>query len=721
MATFLLEIGTEELPADFVRLAQPQLQAIVARDLQEARLACDAIRTGGTPRRLAVTVTGLPRQQEDLVEDRKGPPAQQAFRDGQPTQAAMGFARRCGCSPDQLEIRDTDKGPFVFARTTEAGRPTAEVLVGCIPGWIRSLQGRRFMRWGAGDGRFSRPLRWLVALLDEAVVPVALSDVDPPLASDRLSRGHRLHPGTVTIPSAAGYAAALEAADVQVDREARGAAIRTALQAGATAAGAELDLPEALFDELVDLVESPRLIEGSIDTDYLALPPEVLSTVMRSHQRYVPLRLANAAADPLALEAGEALMPRFLCLSNGLAAAADTIRRGNERVLRARLADAAFFLAADRRQSSAERVEALDRVTFAEGLGSLADRSQRLAWLADRLCRRLPLADTAAVAARRAAPLCKHDLVSQMVGEFPELQGVMGAKYLLAEGESRAVALAVLEHYQPRGAGDALPGSEAGAVLALAERLELLLSIFARGERPSGSSDPYALRRAGNGVLQILWDRDWSLDLVALMAEATAHWQPLLPELEVQPLTLAADLLDFLRQRLASLLEEEGFGADLVQAVAGDGVSLERLLRDPADARARVELLRRLRSEGSLPLVQAVVQRASRLAEQADLAADQVNPQGVVDPALFASPSESAVLAVLERLGVHAAASGTGRYEPLARLLGESGTTLAAFFDGPDSVMVLCDEPEVRRNRLRLLAVLRNQASELADFSRLGG
>jgi glycyl-tRNA synthetase beta chain len=721
MATFLLEIGTEELPADFVRLAQPQLQAIVARDLREARLACDAIRTGGTPRRLAVTVTGLPPEQEDLVEERKGPPAQQAFRDGQPTQAAIGFARRCGCSPDQLEIRDTDKGPFVFACTTEAGRPTAEVLAGCIPGWIRALQGRRFMRWGAGDGRFSRPLRWLVALLDEAVVTVALTDIDPPLASDRLSRGHRLHPGTVTIPTAADYGAALGAADVQVDREARGGAIRAALEAAAAAAGAELDLPQGLFDELVDLVESPRLIEGSIDTDYLALPPEVLSTVMRSHQRYVPLRLAAAAADPLALEAGEILMPRFLCLSNGLAAAADTIRRGNERVLRARLADAAFFLAADRRQSSAERVEALERVTFAEGLGSLADRSQRLAWLADLLCRHLPVAEAAAVAARRAAPLCKHDLVSQMVGEFPELQGVMGAKYLLAEGESRAVALAVLEHYQPRGAGDALPSSEAGAVLALAERLELLLSIFARGERPTGSSDPYALRRAGNGVLQILWDRDWSLDLVSLMAEATAHWQQRLPELAVQPLTLAADLLDFLRQRLASLLEEEGFSADLVQAVAGEGISLERLLRDPADARARVELLRRLRSEGRLPLVQAAVQRASRLAEQADLAADRVSPQGVVDPGLFASPSEAAVLTVLEALGVHAAAAGTARYEPLARLLGESGATLAAFFDGPDSVMVLCDEPEVRRNRLRLLAVLRNQASVLADFSRLGG
>ncbi len=721
MATFLLEIGTEELPADFVRLAQPQLEAIVTRDLREARLSWVSLTTSGTPRRLAVTIAGLPERQQDLVEDRKGPPAQQAFRDGQPTPAALGFARRCGCDPEQLEIRDTDKGPFVFARTTEAGRSAEEVLTGCIPGWIRALQGRRFMRWGDGDGRFSRPLRWLVALLDEAVVPVALTDVDPPLASDRLSRGHRLHAGAVTIPSAAGYAAALEAADVQVDREARGAAIRTALEAAATAAGAELDLPEALFDELVDLVESPRLIEGAIDAAYLALPPEVLSTVMRSHQRYVPLRRSAATDDPLALVAEGVLLPRFLCISNGLEAAADTIRRGNERVLRARLADAAFFLAADRRQSSAERLEGLDRVTFAEGLGSLADRSQRLAWLADLLCRQLPVGEAAAVAARRAAPLCKHDLVSQMVGEFPELQGIMGAKYLLAEGESRAVALAVLEHYQPRGAGDALPGSEAGALLALAERLELLLSIFARGERPSGSSDPYALRRAGNGLLQILWKWDWSLDLVALMAEATAHWQGLLPELEIQPAALAADLLEFLRQRLASLLEEQGSSIDLVQAVAGEGVALERLLRDPADARDRVELLRRLRSEERLPLVQAVVQRASRLAEHADLAAGVLSPAGVVDPSLFGSPSEAAVLSVLERLAVHAAASGTARYEPLARLLGESGATLAAFFDGDDSVMVMCDAPEVRRNRLRLLAVLRNQAAVLADFTRLGG
>jgi glycyl-tRNA synthetase beta chain len=435
----------------------------------------------------------------------------------------------------------------------------------------------------------------------------------------------------------------------------------------------------------------------------------------------VPLRIAGASADPLAQSAEGVLLPRFLCIANGRAEATATIRRGNERVLRARLADAAFFLAADRRQPSAERVEALDRVTFAEGLGTLADRSRRIAWLTDLLCRSLPIGADTAAAACRAASFCKHDLVSQMVGEFPELQGVMGAKYLLAEGESRAVALAVQEHYLPRGAGDDLPRSDAGALLALAERLELLLSIFARGERPSGSSDPYALRRAGNGLHQILWDRQWSLDLVELLAQATPHWQRLLPDLTVQPQALAADLLEFLRQRLASLLEEEGFGPDLVQAVAGDGVASERVLRDPADARARAELLQRLRREERLPLVQAVVQRASRLAEHADLEWDVVRPDGVVDPALFRSPSEAAVQTVLESLAIHAAASGTARYDPLARLLGESGQTLADFFDGADSVMVMCDEADVRRNRLRLLAVLRNQAAVLADFSRLSG
>jgi glycyl-tRNA synthetase beta chain len=721
MATFLLEIGTEELPADFAGSALEQLGQRVRRDLAEARISSGSIRVDGTPRRLALRLEDLPERQEDRSEERKGPPAQQAFRDGLPTPAAVGFARRCCVDPEALEVRDTDKGAFVFARTLERGRVTAEVLAELAPIWIWSLQGRRFMRWGNGESRFSRPIRWLVALLDGAVVPITLADCDPPVRSDRLSRGHRLHADPLVIDSAASYGPTLAAADVQVDRPARATAIRQAITTAAEAANARPDLPDSLFEELVDLVESPRLIEGAIEERFLALPPEVLSTVMRAHQRYVPLQRRDAPADPLALEAGSQLLPRFLCIGNGLDAATATIRRGNERVLRARLADAEFFLAADRSTASIDRREQLARVTFAEGLGSLRDRVERLEWCTDVLLERLPLAAPIAHHSRRAAHLCKHDLVSQMVGEFPELQGVMGGKYLLAEGEPREVALAVLEHYLPRGAGDALPGSDAGAVVALAERLELLLSIYAKGERPTGSSDPYALRRAGNGLLQILWERGWRLDLPDLMQRCTTQWAVLFPAFQVDSGTLAAELAEFLRQRLVSLLEEEGFPVDVVQSVAGEGLGLERVLADPADARRRAELLQVLRRSGELAAVQAVVQRASRLAEKGTLASGVCSPSGVVEPALFEKGSEAAMLEVLRQLEPVITGNDPDRYRLLARGLAESSSTLAAFFDGADSVLVMAEDPAVRSNRLNLLGVLRNQAAVLADFNRLSG
>jgi len=721
MATFLLEIGTEELPADFARLALPQLEEQVRADLTDARLAGTAVHATSTPRRLALTIEGLPERQPDRQEERKGPPAGQAFADGAPTGAAVGFARRCGVDPSALEVRDTPKGPFVFATIREPGRDAVAVLQELIPAWIRGLQGRRFMRWGEGEARFSRPLRWLVALLDDSVVPLALEDCDPPLAADRLSRGHRLQEEPVAIEDAVLYAATLAAVDVQVERSARADWILRQLAEAASEASARVDLPPELFDELVDLVESPQLIEGGFEARFLALPAEVLSTVMRSHQRYVPLVHPDAPDDPLALEAGATLLPRFLCIGNGRPEAAETIRRGNERVLRARLADAEFFVRADRAVPSIDRRDQLDRVTFAEGLGSLRDRSERIEWFTDVLLDGLVLPAATATAARRAAHLCKHDLVSQMVGEFPELQGVMGGKYLLAEGESREVALAVLEHYLPRGAGDALPGSDAGAVVALAERLELLLSIFARGERPSGSSDPYALRRAGNGLLQIVWSRGWSLDLEGLLIRASGHWASLFPAFAVDAGALTADLAEFLRQRLVSLLEEELVDGDLIQAVAGEGLDCSRVLRDPADARQRVGLLADLRRSGELAAVQAVVQRAARLAEKGDLGSGALSPAGLVDPGRFEKPCEQAMLAVLERLEPIAAGSSAGRYGELARGLSASAGALAAFFDGETSVLVMVDDPDVRRNRLNLLGLLRNQAAVLADFSRIEG
>jgi glycyl-tRNA synthetase beta chain len=719
VSTFLLEIGTEELPADFARLALPQLEALVASSLAEQRLEYSHLDSTSTPRRLAVTVEGLPPRQQDREEERKGPPASQAFRDGTPTGAAVGFAKRCGVAADQLDIRDTPKGPFVFAVLREPGRDTAEVLASLIPGWIQQLQGRRFMRWGEGECRFSRPVRWLVALLDEAVVPVVLPGTDPLVAAGRHSRGHRLDIEPVEIPSAAHYADRLEAAGVMVSRRSRRERIQTAIAAAAEARNGRADLPEALLEELTDLVEQPLLIEGAMEPTYLDLPAEVLGTVMRSHQRYVPLYHGDADMDPLAAAARGVLLPRFLCISNGRDEARDTVRRGNERVLRARLADARFFVMADRAVASIDRRDQLARVTFAEGLGSLRDRVERMEWCTDVLLEALALPEAAADHARRATHLCKHDLVSQMVGEFPELQGVMGAKYLLAEREPRGVALAVLEHYLPRGAGDALPESDAGAVVALAERLELLLSIFAKGERPSGSSDPYALRRAGNGLLQILWARGWRLDLDALLQRSSLHWQALLPGLEVSADRLRGDLVEFLAQRLASLLEEDGLEPDLVAAVAGPSLPMARLLRDPVDVRQRGLLLGALRRQGRLGAVQAVVTRAARLAEKDALPPDVLSPDGVVDAGLFEKASEAGMLAVLERLTPLAASCSSAGYSALASALEESAEALGAFFDGDGSVMVMAEDAAVRSNRLAMLGVLRNQAAVLADFRQL--
>ncbi len=721
LPTFLLEIGTEELPADFARLALPQLESLVQRDLAAARLSHGPVVCTSTPRRLALLVPDLPNSQDDQAEERKGPPASAAFQDGVPTPAAQGFASRCGVDASQLEVRETPKGPFVFAVVHQAGQPTAEVLAELIPQWITTLQGRRFMRWGHGESRFSRPVRWLVALLDGAVVPVQLMDSDPPVSSGNRSRGHRLRDQAVEIANAQSYAQALATAGVEVHREDRRAWIHQQVQQAATGLGAKPDCPESLLDELTDLVESPVLIQGDVDPHYLSLPAEVLSTVMRSHQRYVPLVREGARIDPLALDATESLLPSFLCIGNGLPAASATVKRGNERVLRARLADAEFFVQADRAVASIDRRSQLARVTFAEGLGSLLDRVERLEWLTDVLLEAIALPDPTADHARRAAHLCKHDLVSQMVGEFPELQGVIGGKYLLAEGEPRAVSLAVLEHYLPKGAGDALPSSEAGAVVALAERFELLLSIYAKGERPSGSSDPYALRRSGNGIVQILKDQGWHFDLVGFLVRATTHWSQLLPHCQVDAAALAAELAEFLRQRLVNQIEEDGIDADLVQAVAGDPAAAARVLEDPADVSLRAALLVDLRRRGELPAVQAVVTRAARLAEKADLAPGVVSAKGVVDPALFEQPSEAAMLEVLNALEPMALAPSADTYGALAQGLSASAEALAAFFDGDQSVMVMVDQPAIRANRLNLLAILRNQAYVLADFSRISG
>ena len=720
MTTFLLEIGTEELPADFAKLVITQLFEKVSSDFSQYRLKYGEIRCTSTPRRIVLTANNVSGSTEDFIEDRKGPPLSQAFKNGLPLPPAIGFAKSLGLRPDELETRKTSKGSFIFAKVIEKGRPVGELLAELIPKWITSIQGRRFMRWGKGELRFSRPIRWIVALLDEKVVPIKLLNTDPEIYSNKFTKGHRLYEKSLEITSANEYFSILENSGVIIDRERRKSLIdKLILQAGIKYKTYP-SISEPLLNELTDLVESPSLIIGSFDDSFLSLPPEVLTTVMKVHQRYIPLYLSEELInDPLSLDSKSTLLPEFLCITNGLNESIDNIRKGNERVLRARLSDAKFFVDSDLSTSSLERRKLLDEVSFAIGLGTLLDRVNRIEWIVGKLSEQLigPIVNIENT--KRAAFLCKNDLVSQMVGEFPELEGIIGGKYLLKEGEPREVALAVLEHYSPRGSKDSLPISHSGSILALAERFELLLSIFSKGERPSGSSDPYALRRAGNGIMQILWFNNWKFNLNEFLLESINYWSNLFPDFDIITEELIKEFSEFFRQRIFSLLEEDGIDIDLIQSLVGENIPSRSLLIGPVDIRIRADLLSEMRKNGKLLPLQSVVIRASRLAQKSSLPLDILESSQHVKPELFEKESECKMLDVINSLEPIVKSSSDEKYSNLAKELEFASKVLEEFFDGDQSVMVMTDNIKVRSNRLNLLAIMRNQANVLADFSQI--
>ncbi len=720
MATFLLEIGTEELPAEFSRQVISQLREKALADLNQMRVVHGNILCSSTPRRIFLLVENICELAKDYVEERKGPPEIQAFNNGSPTSAAIGFAKSCGVNPNELQIRDTPKGPFVFAKIIEKGKPVDELLISLVPKWIGDLHGSRFMRWSTGERRFSRPIRWIVCLLDQKLIPISILGCNPEIKSGNQSRGHRLFQESLTITSPSEYISTLEKNGVQVDRARRQKIIQNLIDKAANEYKSFPDLPHELLEELTDLVELPSLVCGQYDDLFLNLPPEVLTTVMRSHQRYIPLYITDKSeVDPLALNSKNILNTSFLCISNGLNVSNKTVTLGNQTVLKARLSDAKFFEDADLAISSSMRCELLKKVSFSEGLGSLFDRVKRIEWIVEQLIKKIKIKSINSNNAFQAARLCKHDLVSQMVGEFPELEGIIGGKYLLKEGEPREVALAVLEHYLPRFTGDSLPSSNTGAVLALAERFELLMSIFSKGERPSGSSDPYALRRAGNGILQILWDREWEFDLNNLLQEFINHWASLFPEFSINQSQIFNDLTQFFRQRIISLLEDEGIDIDLINAVTGDIESISSLLCNPSDTKLRASVLSKMRESNILSSLQLVVTRASRIAENSQLPLNILEPEGFIDAKLFEKQSEFELYKVISSLEPISKSKSKDRYFELAKVLIDGSIALANFFDGEQSVMVMTDNLKIRFNRLNLLAIIRNQARVLADFDQI--
>ena len=710
MSDFLLEVGTEDLPAGFVSDAIRQWEKMIPASLAAEALTNDRVQIYGTPRRLSVIVTNLPDRQIDRVEEIKGPPAAAAYKDGQPTPAAIGFAKKQGVDISSLELRPTDKGEFIFITKTIAGRDTREILTELIPQWIFKLEGKRLMRWANGDLKFPRPIRWLVTLWNNDILPIEIVNGEDVVKSDRVSYTHRvLHPEPVSVVSAAQYLKTLADGYVNVDQNQRKVDIQQQIQAVATKMDGIAEIYPDLLAEVVNLVEYPTAIVGKFDEEFLQLPPEVITTVMVTHQRYFPI---------FKDETKQELLPNFITISNGDPAKSDLIAAGNGRVVRARLADGQYFYNADLSQLLVDYLPKLDTVTFQADLGSVRLKVDRIVKNANSIGSQLNLSPEQCQQIDRAALLCKADLVTQMVGEFPELQGIMGSKYAIANGESTEVATAIFEHYLPRNAEDSLPQTLTGQIVGIADRLDTLVCIFGLGMLPTGSSDPFALRRAANAIVNIVWNANLGINLERLIERVVTEFQQI--RTQVNPAELTQQLQNLFIQRLRNLLQEDRrIDYDLVNAVLGenDPEYTQRALTDLLDTRDRAVFLQQIRDNGTLAQIYPTVNRSSKLAAQGTLDTQQLAPTQVVQTSLFQKSSEQAVYDGLIALEPQTKSAQASRnYQQLIDALAQLTPAISSFFDGEDSVLVMDSNPEIKTNRLNLLGLVRNHARVLADF-----
>ena len=692
MAELLIELFSEEIPARMQDRAAADLKRLVCAGLDEAGLAYARAEAFATPRRLTLVVDGLPERQPDSRIERKGP------RVGAPEKAVAGFLNSVGLARDQLETRETPKGAVYMAVIERAGRPTRAVLAEILPTALAALPWPKSMRWGSGDLRWVRPLRRILCLFDGAPAPFDYAGVE---VGGEIS-GHRfLAPEPFEVRGFADYRERLRAAYVMLDAAERRAVIAADVARLAEAEGLSVRADPALVAENAGLVEWPVVLLGSIDPEYMALPPEVLTTAMRAHQKYFALADGTGA-----------LAPRFALVANMLAGdGGKQIVAGNERVLRARLADARFFWDQDRKRTLESRVPALDAVVFHARLGSLGDKAGRIAKLARAIAARVPGADPDQ--AERAGRLCKADLTTEMVGEFPELQGIMGRYYAAHDGEADAVAEAIAAHYAPQGPNDACPKAPVSVSVALADKIDTLVGFWTIGETPTGSKDPFALRRAALGVIRLIVENRLRLSLIDVFGEAFKPLSEALVEKGKLLLFDAGDLLRFFADRLKVHLREKGVRHDLISAVfaARPDDDLVRLL-------ARVEALGQfLASDDGANLLTAYRRAANivRIEEKRDGA----RHDGAPDPDLFEADEERALSNALSNIrGRAREALGREDFEAAMAALAALRAPVDAFFD---RVTVNCDQPDRRENRLRLLARIRTTMDEIADFSRIEG
>ncbi len=696
MAELLFELGTEELPARFVVPALDDLEKTFTEQCVALNIKHGAIRRFGTPRRLALLVVDVAEKTDDVMKEVKGPSVKAAFdAAGAPTQPAIKFAESVKLPVDQLKKVSTPKGDYLMATVEEKGRRTFELLSDVLNLCTRKINFAKQMRWGDVEQSFGRPLQWIVALLDTEVVPVTYSDVK----SGRVTRGHRfLSPAPITIAKPGDYEAQLEKSNVIPDLAKRRALMNERIAAAAKKAGGTVLPDEALIDQVVNLVEFPSPVVGTFEERHLELPPEVLIQEMKSHQRYFSLTAADGK-----------LLPKFIAVSNTPVKDEQLSIKGYERVLRARLTDGRFFFDEDRRMplSAPERMEKLKRRSWIDKLGSMSEKTDRIRTLGAFIAKAVGQGALIPTV-ERAATLCKADLNTGMVGEFPELQGVMGREYALHDQEPKEVALAIFEHYLPRGAGDGLPTQDAGAIIGLADRLDSLCGLFGIGKKPTGAKDDFALRRAAITFIRIVIARGYRFSLSALIDESVSQLGAKLVDAKRKPTdpSVKDQLIEFFRGRLESTWKEN-HRADVVEAVLCAGFD------DLAAAQLRLEAISAYVSRPDFSSLAATFKRVANIVEKQakDVSREAVDPKKLTDEPEKALHAEVSKVSAAFTAAVKADdyAGAMAKVVPLKPFVD-------AFFD---KVMVMAEDKALRENRVRLLMEIGGLFGTVADFSKI--
>ncbi len=691
-AELLFEIGTEEIPASYVPPALEQLGKIATDSLTEHRIPFGEIQTFGTPRRIILTIKDVKMLQESQETEVTGPPKSIAYdENGEPTKAAIGFAKSQGVKISDLRIVETERGEYIAASKLEKGIATHELLETLLPEWIEALRFPKTMRWETKSeeprayARFARPIRWLVALLGDEVVNCAYGAAH----AGRITYGHRsLHPDPITLASADldTYIQELHNAGVIVCPNERLDTIEKQVRTVLETEGCLPKLDEELLDTVNYLVENPQPIVGNFSESHLEIPPEVLITAMKKHQRYFPMWKSDTE-----------LAAKFITISNGTDGNIDGVRHGNERVLRARLNDAEFFYSEDQKTSLADKVERLGAVIFHAKLSSLLDKAEHLKALVKFIGTELELTETTTHHAERAAWLCKADLTTQMVIEFPSLQGITGRYYAKNSGESEKVATAIAEHYQPLGADTPLPETQIGAILAIADKLDTIVGYFGIEERPTGSQDPYSLRRHALGTIRILQDRKLSISLDAVIQKAISLY-----EVELVDDTKTS-VLNFIKERLRVILQTQQYAPDLADAVLAVGDV------DITDIHKRASALAEFRLTPNFEDIYNALNRVLRILPE--------NAPETVDVALLKDDAEKELYARITDAEPDFDKSIKARaYSKLLKQLAELRPTIDKFFD---DVLVMAEDPDIRRNRLALLNRIAKPIYTVADLRKL--